>query len=95
MPVAMESANVKASTGPLRPMSPMRGNLSAKNLSSSSMPKCAAMRPSAPPHSEIIRDSLSSCWIMRERFAPRAERMAISLRRANVRARIEMATRCV
>ena len=57
-----------------------------------SRPAYARRRPAAPPARASTSASISSCWKTRARLAPRAARIAISLRRPRARVKSRLPT---
>ena len=91
-PVSAVNPKVKMSTYLSMPISPVRGMSAGIAATSKSMPHIASNSPAAPPRVESSRLSVSNWRTTRQRLAPRAVRMAISLRRTVARASIRFAT---
>ena len=91
-PVRSETSNVNPSTEASNWMVLMRGMLCGTVLINASVPHCGISSPSPPPSADKRRLSVSNCRIIRARLAPIAARKAISLPRADARARRRFAT---
>ena len=91
-PVSAEMISTKARTRPSIVISSARGTWLASRLAPAARLPRATARPSAPPAVARTSASISSCWNTRPRPAPRAERIAISLRRSSARVKSRFPT---
>ena len=92
MPVNTEIESVNANTHPSSVTMIEAGSRSARNARISFTANCARSRPRAPPAIESRVVSVRICCTTRLRLAPKAVRMAISLRRASAFATNKFAT---
>ena len=92
-PVTTASPNVNASTGPLSPIALVCGSCPRSTSAEAQCRSAPPPAPAAPPHNDISTVSVKQLLQSpASRVAPIAERIAISFRRANVRASTRLAT---